>query len=181
MPASPSRRTNPSDAAAERAKPALVRAMKLAVTRRAPRPRTLAPLASIALFCTLLASKPVYAFAPPSSPAPAAAAPAKTPATKTPEAKPTTTAKPPATTPSDTAARGGADAKAKRTSAAGKDPKRKGGRKSTVIDDDFLIEGKLEKPSAFYVLRRSSVDFDWARLDATFSPLVLESVQDPLF
>ncbi|MCH9688046.1 MAG: hypothetical protein K0V04_41835 [Deltaproteobacteria bacterium] len=51
----------------------------------------------------------------------------------------------------------------------------------TVIEDDFLVEGKLEKPSAYYILRRSSLDYDWARLDAKFSPLVLESVQDPLF
>jgi len=49
------------------------------------------------------------------------------------------------------------------------------------LDDEFLVEGKLEKPSAFYVLRRSSTDYDWARLDAVFTPLVLESVQDPLF
>lgn len=54
------------------------------------------------------------------------------------------------------------------------------GRKSLSLDE-FLVEGKLEKPSAFYVLRRSSLDYDWARLDARFSPLVLESVQDPLF
>lgn len=51
----------------------------------------------------------------------------------------------------------------------------------TVIQDEFLVEGKLEKPSAYYILRRSSLDYDWARLDAKFSPLVLESVQDPLF
>lgn len=55
------------------------------------------------------------------------------------------------------------------------------GGKRTVIRDEFLVEGKLEKPSAYYVLRRSSLDYDWARLDAKFSPLVLESVQDPLF
>lgn len=53
--------------------------------------------------------------------------------------------------------------------------------KRTVIRDEFLVEGKLEKPSAYYLLRRSSLDYDWARLDAKFSPLVLESVQDPLF
>ncbi|MFO0636831.1 MAG: hypothetical protein U0168_28710 [Nannocystaceae bacterium] len=57
----------------------------------------------------------------------------------------------------------------------------KGGRKAIDIGDDFLIEGKLEKPNAFFILRRSQADFDWARLGATFSPLVLESVQDPLF
>jgi hypothetical protein len=55
------------------------------------------------------------------------------------------------------------------------------GNKSISLDDEFLVEGKLEKPSAFYVLRRSATDYDWARLDAVFTPLVLESVQDPLF
>lgn len=56
-----------------------------------------------------------------------------------------------------------------------------GGKKVISLEDDFLVEGKLEKPSAFYVLRRSSTDYDWARLDATMTPLVLESVWDPLF
>lgn len=66
-------------------------------------------------------------------------------------------------------------------SEAGGDRRRASGGKRTVIQDEFLVEGKLEKPSAYYVLRRSSLDYDWARLDAKFSPLVLESVQDPLF
>ena len=74
-----------------------------------------------------------------------------------------TEAKPPAT-PAKT------DAKAK-----------PGGKKVISLDDEFLVEGRLEKPSAFYVLRRSATDYDWARLDAVFTPLVLESVQDPLF
>lgn len=56
-----------------------------------------------------------------------------------------------------------------------------GGKKVIALDDEFLVEGQLEKPSAFYVLRRSSTDYDWARLDATMTPLVLESVWDPLF
>ncbi len=64
---------------------------------------------------------------------------------------------------------------------ATKTPARTPGNKSISLDDDFLVEGKLEKPSAFYVLRRSATDYDWARMDAVFTPLVLESVQDPLF
>jgi len=55
------------------------------------------------------------------------------------------------------------------------------GGKRISLDDDFLVEGKLEKPSAFFVFKRSSLDYDWARLNAQFAPLVLESVQDPLF
>jgi hypothetical protein len=50
-----------------------------------------------------------------------------------------------------------------------------------ALDDDFLVEGKLDKPSAFLLLRRSAIDYDWARLNAALAPLVLESVQDPLF
>ena len=55
------------------------------------------------------------------------------------------------------------------------------GARKISLEGDFLVEGKLEKPSAYYILRRSQAGFDWARLDATFLPLVLESVQDPLF
>ncbi len=64
---------------------------------------------------------------------------------------------------------------------SGRPSGRPSGRRTISLDDDFLVEGKLEKPSAFYILRRSSLDYDWARLDAKFTPLVLESVQDPLF
>jgi hypothetical protein len=49
------------------------------------------------------------------------------------------------------------------------------------VDCSKTTAGAPHKPSAFYVLRRSSTDYDWARLDAVFTPLVLESVQDPLF
>jgi len=78
--------------------------------------------------------------------------------------------------------RGAAGSSARATASKGAAAtKARGGGKKTVIKDEFLIEGKLEKPSAYYILRRSEVDFDWARLGATFSPLVLESVQDPLF
>lgn len=91
----------------------------------------------------------------------------------------TTTAAPVADAPTpDPAA---ADAPEAPASEAGGDRRRTPGGKRTVIQDEFLVEGKLEKPSAYYVLRRSSLDYDWARLDAKFSPLVLESVQDPLF
>jgi hypothetical protein len=76
------------------------------------------------------------------------------------------------------AAKGAAPAK---TDAKPAKPPKPGGKKVISVDEEFLVEGRLEKPSAFYVLRRSSTDYDWARLDAVFTPLVLESVQDPLF
>jgi len=58
---------------------------------------------------------------------------------------------------------------------------RTNGKKVISLDDDFLVEGKLDKPSAFFILRRSATDYDWARLNVELAPLVLESVQDPLF
>lgn len=167
---------------------------------------------SLILLATVLASRPVYALAPPApaptsakqpgtppkAPAPAPVRPkgAQTPVqsstkpatpTATPTARPD--AQPDAQPTTDAAA---ADAKkgakpAKVTTKAKPGTKAttktatKGGTKGISIDEEFLIEGKLEKPNAYYILRRSSVDFDWARLGATFSPLVLESVQDPLF
>ena len=75
----------------------------------------------------------------------------------------------------DPTPQGGSEASASETTRS------TGGKKRISLDDEFLVEGKLEKPSAFFVFKRSAVDYDWARLDAQFTPLVLESVQDPLF
>jgi hypothetical protein len=138
-------------------------------------------LAGPSLLSIVLASSPVYAFAPPNPPSPA------TPSTAAPKAAPKKDAK--ATAP----AKAAADKPAPKS--AGAKPGAKAGTKAgakstagkpvpggkTVLDEEILIEGKLEKPSAYYILRRSSLDYDWARLTAEFSPLVLESVQDPLF
>ena len=76
---------------------------------------------------------------------------------------------------------GGAEASASEPAKPTSPPSSGGGSKRINLDDDFLVEGKLEKPSAFFVFKRSALDYDWARLDAQFTPLVLESVQDPLF
>jgi len=85
-------------------------------------------------------------------------------------------AKPPKTASSKTS-----DAARSPASESGSTRTDRSGKKVISLDGEFEIFGKLEKPSAFYVLRRSSLDFDWERLDARFTPLVLESVQDPLF
>ncbi|MBZ5708779.1 hypothetical protein [Nannocystis pusilla] len=100
-------------------------------------------------------------------------------------APPSATAAPPApasgTGAQATAGKSAAKAPAKSSSGSGGSSTTSGGKKVISLDDEFLVEGQLEKPSAFYVLRRSSTDYDWARLDATMTPLVLESVWDPLF
>ena len=115
--------------------------------------------AALATVGVLALVAPAVAHAAPAAPAAPASASAKTPAKK---------------------ADSGKTGKAARKPAS-KTPARTPGNKSISLDDDFLVEGKLEKPSAFYVLRRSATDYDWARMDAVFTPLVLESVQDPLF
>jgi hypothetical protein len=115
---------------------------------------------------------PEHRVAPPSNPEPNPAEPVRV-AMRTAAPAPTTTGAD-APDPAPTEAADPAEP------AAGRDPRRPPGKR-TVIQDEFLVEGKLEKPSAYYILRRSSLDYDWARLDAKFSPLVLESVQDPLF
>jgi len=108
--------------------------------------------------------------------APAAAAP-ESPRTAAPSPR-TAGSEPTETRPEPTPEPAGEPTDAGET---GADRRRAPAGKRTIIRDDFLVEGKLEKPSAYYLLRRSSLDYDWARLDAKFSPLVLESVQDPLF
>ena len=65
---------------------------------------------------------------------------------------------------------------------AGRTDRKKGSKSGgkVVIDNPFDVTAR-EKPSAFFLFQRSTMDYDWARLDARFAPLVLESVQDPLF
>jgi len=153
-------------------------------------------LAGCALLGRVLASQPVYAQAPPAAAAPSSTKPAPQKPAAKPTSKPGTTptpsdetkstpsgAKGATPTPSEDAAlaKGTKPPKGTKPAKGTKAKGAKGKKGGTVIDEDFLIEGKLEKPNAYYILRRSQVDFDWARLDARFSPLVLESVQDPLF
>lgn len=105
--------------------------------------------------------------------APAPTTPSAEPTTASPTPEPSASADAPASRPPSTAGDRGRSRPTSR-------PEGPSGKR-TVIEDEFLVEGKLEKPSAYFILRRSSLDYDWARLDAKFSPLVLESVQDPLF
>jgi hypothetical protein len=111
---------------------------------------------------------------PPSTAAPAAAT--------APATAPPPDAAPPAASSASSASSAGRGAASPEAGEPTRAPdKARGGSKQVISLDEFLVEGKLEKPSAYYILRRSSADHDWARLDARFLPLVLESVQDPLF
>lgn len=51
-----------------------------------------------------------------------------------------------------------------------------GGKKIYKIEADIVIEGKIQKPEAFYVLQKSSINYDWHELKQDFVPRILDSV-----
>lgn len=56
-----------------------------------------------------------------------------------------------------------------------------GGKKVYKIEGEIVIEGKIQKPEAFYVLQKSSINYDWNELKQEFVPKVLESVSKSPF
>jgi hypothetical protein len=78
-----------------------------------------------------------------------------------------------ATRASDLAKKARADVQA-----AGK-PARGGGRKVIKLDT-LTVEGRIQKPEAFYVLPRSNLNFDELQKTESFVPRIEKSVQkDP--
>ncbi|MEO6954493.1 MAG: hypothetical protein ABI321_22030 [Polyangia bacterium] len=64
--------------------------------------------------------------------------------------------------------------------AAGSAPKVKversaSGQKIFRITEGIVVEGRIQKPNAFYVLQRSSMDYDWESLKQDFLPKILEA------
>lgn len=53
----------------------------------------------------------------------------------------------------------------------------RGGRKVFRITTGFVIEGRIQKPNAFYVLQRSQINYDWAALKKNFIPRILATVE----
>jgi hypothetical protein len=51
-----------------------------------------------------------------------------------------------------------------------------GGKKVYRITEEIRIEGKIQKPEAFYVLQKSSIDYDWDELRQDFVPKIVDSV-----
>ena len=57
-----------------------------------------------------------------------------------------------------------------------------GGTKIYRITEEIKIEGKVQKPEAFYVLQRSkNIGYDWQELKQDFIPKILDSVQKAPF
>src|SRR4029453_2655928 len=70
--------------------------------------------------------------------------------------------------------------------APAEDPKVKvergaGGRKVYRITEAMQIGRKIQKPEAFYVLQKSSINYDWQDLKQAFIPKIIESVAQAPF
>ena len=51
-----------------------------------------------------------------------------------------------------------------------------GGKKIYRITDEIRIEGKIQKPEAFFFYQKSSINYDWQELKQDFIPKILDSV-----
>ncbi len=49
------------------------------------------------------------------------------------------------------------------------------GQKIFRITEGIVVEGRIQKPNAFYVLQRSSIDYDWETLKQDFIPKILQA------
>ena len=63
-------------------------------------------------------------------------------------------------------------------------PRRRGGgtkRRKVIRLGEFRIEGTIQKPQAFYILQRSSLNYESLMLERSFVPKIIESVNLPPF
>jgi len=56
-----------------------------------------------------------------------------------------------------------------------------GGKKIYRITDEIRIEGKIQKPEAFFFYQKSSINYDWQELKQDFIPKILDSVSQAPF
>lgn len=54
-------------------------------------------------------------------------------------------------------------------------------KKAVIRLDAITVEGKIQKPQAFYILQRSNLNFDDLNRVETFLPKVVQSVEKPPF
>lgn len=53
----------------------------------------------------------------------------------------------------------------------------KGGKKVYRIETGFVIEGRIQKPNAFYFLERAQINYNWMKLKKDFLPRILDAVK----
>jgi hypothetical protein len=56
-----------------------------------------------------------------------------------------------------------------------------GGHKVYRITEEIRIEGKIQKPEAFFFYQKSSISYDWQELKKDFLPKILDSVSKAPF
>ena len=56
-----------------------------------------------------------------------------------------------------------------------------GGKKIYRITEDIRIEGKIQKPEAFFFYQKSSINYDWQELKQDFLPKIVDSVSKAPF
>ena len=56
-----------------------------------------------------------------------------------------------------------------------------GGKKVYRITEEFKIEGKIQKPEAFFFYQKSTINYDWQELKQDFIPKILDSVSKAPF
>jgi hypothetical protein len=64
------------------------------------------------------------------------------------------------------------------TTAKDKEPAKK---KKVIRLDAITVEGRIQKPQAFYILQRSNLDFDEINKAESFVPKVVKSVEKEPF
>jgi len=52
-----------------------------------------------------------------------------------------------------------------------------GGKKVYRITEEIRIEGKIQKPEAFFFYQKSSINYDWQEMKQDFLPKILDSVE----
>jgi hypothetical protein len=55
------------------------------------------------------------------------------------------------------------------------------GAKLFRITDGMLVEGQMQKPNAFYVLQRATIDYDFEALSESFLPRIRAATKKPPF
>jgi hypothetical protein len=65
--------------------------------------------------------------------------------------------------------------------AQSKDGKEPAKKKKVIRLDAITIEGRIQKPQAFYILQRSNLNFDELNKAESFAPKVVKSVEKEPF
>lgn len=55
------------------------------------------------------------------------------------------------------------------------------GKKNVIRLNAVKVEGRIQKPQAFYILQRSNLNFEGLELKQSFIPMIIKSVEEKPF